>query len=368
MKITEAKTYLMNVPVKKINDSQYTVTGINLLVLKITTDTGIEGFGYNWHTSEGLGVVKKMFDEYISSRLIGMDPLMRLDINRSLMSTHNFGWDPRLGYNGLGVYISSLVDIALWDILCKVEGVPLYKILGAGSDSVEAYNTDGGWLSWPKEDLVSNAIKLKQSGYKSIKLKVGSQNPIDDYYRVKAVREAIGKDMRLMIDANTKWDLETAVYMSRKLQEFDIYWLEEPLNPDDIYAHAELKKRTNIPIALGESLTSLYSFRDYIVNHAVDIVQVDATKVGGITEWLKVANLSEAFGLNVYPHTNIQQPLHAQLVASVPNGKMVEHVDWLADVWKYPIAPENGYFHLGTIKGAGSEVKEKAIEKYVVDQ
>jgi L-alanine-DL-glutamate epimerase-like enolase superfamily enzyme len=366
MKITEAETFLLNIPVNRVNDSQYTVDSINLLVLKISTDAGIDGYGYNWHTADGLDIVKKMFDEYVSIRLIGMDPLMRMNVEKSLMETHNFGWDPRLGYNGIGVYITSLVDIALWDIMCKVNDMPLYRVLGAGSEQVEAYNTDGGWLSWSKEDLVKNAVRLKNSGYKSIKLKVGSRNPMDDYERVESVREAIGYDMKLMIDANTKWDLETAIYMSGKLEKFDIYWLEEPLNPDDIAGHAELRKRTTIPIALGESITNLYSFRDYIVSRAVDIVQVDVTKVGGITEWLKIANLSEAFGLNVYPHTNIQQPLHGQLVASVSNGKMVEHVEWLTDVWRYPVRPEKGYFHLNSIRGAGSEVTEKAIEKFLV--
>ena len=368
MKITGSETFLLKIPVSEIKDSQYTVNSINLLVLKISTDIGIDGYGYNWHTSEGLDIVKKMFDEYVGNRLKGMDPLMRMNVERFLMETHNFGWDPRLGYNGIGVYITSLVDIALWDIMCKIKDMPLYEVLGAGSDQVEAYNTDGGWLSWSEDDLVKNAVRLKNSGYRSIKLKVGSRNPMDDYERVKAVRAAIGYGMKLMIDANTKWDLETAVYMSRKLEEFDIYWLEEPLNPDNIRGHAELRKKTTIPIALGESLTNIYSFRDYIVSGAVDIIQVDVTKVGGITEWLKVANLSEAFGLNVYPHTNIQQPLHGQLVASVPNGKMVEHVDWLTDVWRYPVKPENGYFNLKSVEGAGSEVTEKAIEKFSVKE
>lgn len=137
---------------------------------------------------------------------------------------------------------------------------------------------------------------------------------MDDYDRIKAVREAIGKDMKLMIDANTKWDLEIAIFMSHKIEEFDIYRLDESLNHDDA-------------CTLGESLTSLYSFRDCIINYAIDIVQVNITKVRGITEWLKVASLSEAFDLNIYPHTNIQQPLHAQLFASIPNRNVVAHAD-----------------------------------------
>ncbi len=166
---------------------------------------------------------------------------------------------------------------------------------------------------------------------------------MDDYDRIKAVMEAIGKDMKLMIDANTKWDLEIAIFMSHKIEEFDIYRLDDSLNPDD-------------ECTLGESLTYLYSFRDGIRNYAIDIVQVNVTKVRGITEWLKVASLSEAL-TSIYPHTNIQQPLHAQLFASIPNRNVVEHVDWLSDILKYPITSENGCFHLDTIKGTGSEVK-----------
>ncbi|KJE49493.1 MULTISPECIES: mandelate racemase/muconate lactonizing enzyme family protein [Acidiplasma] len=366
MKIVDAKTYILDIPVDTIKDSQYTVNKINLIVLKLSTDDGIDGYGYNWNTASGMDLPYKMFNKYIKNVIIGEDPFMRLKIMDKITNVNNFGWDPRLGINGLGVYILSMVDMALWDILCKKMDMPLYKVLGAKSDIVEAYNTHGGWLSWPLDKLVENAMELKNEGYNSIKIKVGSKNTDDDYERIKAVRNAVGNKMKIMIDANTKWDLETAIMMSNKLYEFNIYWLEEPLNSLDVRSHKILREKSRIPIALGESLNNEYIFRDYIINNAVDIIQVDATKVSGITEWLKIANLAEAFGINVYPHTNIQQPLHAQLVLSVKNGRMVEHVPWLLDVWKYPLKPENGYFHLNNIKGAGTEIKETAIEKYSV--
>ncbi len=365
MKIKSAETYLLKIPVNEIKDSQYTVDDINLLVLKLITDNGIEGYGFNWNTSSGMDIPKLMFDKYLKNLILNEDPFMRLKIENKLLSVNNFGWDPRLG-NGVEIYILSMLDMALWDILCKYSDLPLYKILGGKTDKIEAYNTHGGWLSWSIDKLVENAINLKKNGYKSIKIKVGSEKNNDDYYRIKAVREAVGNDMRIMIDANTKWDLETAIRMSKKLSEFDIFWLEEPLNSLDIRSHRILREKTDIPIALGESLINKYQFRDYIINKAVDIIQVDATKVKGITEWLEIANLAGAFGINVYPHTNIQQPLHTQLVASISNGIMVEHVPWLLDVWKYPVEPENGYFHLNNIKGVGTEIREDAIEKYKI--
>ncbi len=364
MKIKSTETYLLNIPVSEIKDSQYTVDGINLLVLKITTDNGIEGYGFNWNTSYGMDIPQLMFDKYLKNVLVNEDPFMRLKIYSKLSSVNNFGWDPRLG-SGVEIYIFSMVDMALWDIFCKYSDLPLYKVLGSKTDKVEAYNTHGGWLSWSIQKLTENAIELKKQGYKSIKIKVGSENNDDDYYRIKSVREAVGNDIRIMIDANTKWDLETAIKMSKRLSEFDIYWLEEPLNPLDIRSHSILREKTDIPIALGESLTNKYQFRDYITNKAVDIIQVDSTKVKGITEWLNIANLADDFGINVYPHTNIQQPLHTQLVAAVKNGMMVEHVPWLLDVWKYPVEPENGFFYLNKIKGAGTEVRDDAIEKYI---
>lgn len=369
MKITEVKTHLLKVSLDTpIRDSINSVSYIGLPVLKISTSSGIDGWGFNWNTAGGAEFAREMLDRYMSRKMIGLDPTQRKRVVHDLFFVENFGWDFRLGRNGLAVMAVSMVDMGLWDILCKQAGLPLWRVLGGFREKVEAYNTHGGWLSWSIEELVTNAKKLvTQEGYRAIKIKVGSEDPEDDYERLKAVRSAVGKSVKVMIDANTKWDLETALRWGKKFDEFDLYWFEEPLSPLDIRGHAVLRSRIATPIAVGESIHNRFTFRDYIEQGAVDIVQVDSTKVSGITEWLEVANFAEMHNLNVYPHTNIQQPLHVQLAASCRNSSVVEHVPWLLDVWKTPVEPKEGYFELPQVAGAGTEVRLDAIEKYSVD-
>jgi L-alanine-DL-glutamate epimerase-like enolase superfamily enzyme len=365
LEIKSVESFLLKVPLKSdITDSINTVSYIGLVSLKITTSTGIEGWSFNLTTAGGSEFVNQMLDRYLSRELIGKDPHMRKKITSDLFFVENFGWDFRMGRNGLAVMAVAAVDMALWDILCKESELPLWKVLGGYHDRVEAYDTDGGWLSWSTENLVNNSKRLVSQGYRSIKIKVGSKNPADDYERLKAVRAAVGNSIRVMIDANTKWDLETASYWGRRFEDFDPFWFEEPINPLDIRGHAELRKKINTPIAIGESIHNKFTFRDYIEQRAADIIQVDATKVAGITEWIEVANLAEMYNLNVYPHTNIQQPLHVQLVASSRNASVVENVPWLLDVWKIPIIPKNGFFELPKEPGAGTEIRLDAIERY----
>ncbi len=365
MIIKEVETYFLKVPLDiAIKDSINSVSFIGLPVVKLTADDGTEGWGFNWNTAGGAEFPREMIDRYLKQRIIGEDPTHRKQIISRIFSAENFGWDFRLGRNGLAVMAASMVDMALWDILCKVAGLPLWKVLGAARTRVEAYNTHGGWLSWSIDELVDNTRTLVKEGYSAVKIKVGSANPEDDYTRLEAVRHAVGKSVKVMIDANTKWDLETALRWGRKLSDFDPYWLEEPLNPLDIRGHRILRERISTPIAIGESIHNKFTFRDYIAGEAADIIQVDATKVSGITEWIEVANLAESFNLSVYPHTNIQQPLHVQLVAATRNASVVEHVPWLLDVWKNPVEPVGGYFKLPEQPGAGTEVRMDAIDKY----
>jgi L-alanine-DL-glutamate epimerase-like enolase superfamily enzyme len=367
MKIRNVETHFLKIPLDlTIRDSLYNVSYIGLPAVKLTTDKGIEGWGFNWNTAGGAEFAKEMIDRYLAKHLIGKDPAERKKIISELFFVENFGWDFRLGRNGLAVMAISAIDMALWDIMCKDADLPLWIVLGGYNDRVEAYNTHGGWLSWKIEELVSNAKSLVREGYKSIKLKVGSENPEDDYERLKAVRQAVGNHIKVMTDANAKWDLETAMRWGRKLDDFDPFWFEEPINPLDIRGHVTLRSKITAPIAIGESIHNKFTFRDYLVQGACDILQVDATKVTGITEWIEIANLAEAFNVNVYPHTNIQQPLHVQLVAASRNAHVVEHVPWLLDVWKYQNIPHEGYFELPKVAGAGTEIKQEAIKKYEV--
>lgn len=367
MLIRKVETRLLKVPLStEITDSINTVKYIGLPVIKLITDEGIDGWGFSWYIGGGAEFVTEMIDRYMATRLVGQDPFEKNKITHDLFLVENFGWDFRIGRNGLAVMAVSAVDIALWDILCKKADLPLWKVLGGFRNRIEAYDTNGGWLSWNIEQLVDNSKELVRSGFRAIKLKVGSEDPADDYERLGQVRKAVGNSVKIMIDANTKWDLETAIRWGRKFDDFDPYWFEEPINPLDIKGHVTLRTKISTPIAIGESIHNRFTFRDYITQGACDMIQVDSTKVSGISEWLKIAQFAEMFNIRVYPHTNIQQPVHVQLAATCESASLVEHVPWLLDVWAHPLVPEGGYFELPSHAGTNTEVRDSALEEYGV--
>ncbi len=181
------------------------------------------------------------------------------------------------------------------------------------------YNTHAGWLNFSIDQLVDEARRLLDRGYTALKMKVGLPDTSEDCRRVRAVRECVGETV-LMVDANQKWDLQQATLAAERLAEFDLSWLEEPLHPDDIPAHRALKERSAIPIALGEHVYTTHAFRDYMAVRAVDVVQVDVCRVGGITPWLEVAALAHAHGLRVCPHAGDLMQVHQHLVRAIPNA------------------------------------------------
>lgn len=364
MKITDVQTIVLDVPLQQrtITDSQSAVESVEFILVRIDTDEGVSGWGFNWNYTEGTRAVQVMIDDTYRPKLIGRDPLDHKNLARELfLANHFIG---RVGVTRVGL---CAVNMALWDIRLKLAGMPLWQYLGACKTRVKAYNTDGGWLAWSIDDLVRDMKGLIDRGYDAVKMKIGLPDPREDMRRVKAVREAIGDEIRLMVDANTVWDLKTAKVWGRRLEAYDISWLEEPMLPEDIKAHAELARHVNVPIAVGETIFTKYTFRDYIGSGAVDIVQADATKLMGIDEWLDVAALARAYNLEVIPHTNVQQNLHAQLAAATENVPMVEHCyESIADIWEDPVRVIDGYYTLPEAPGLGCKIRDDVIEKFRV--
>jgi L-alanine-DL-glutamate epimerase-like enolase superfamily enzyme len=229
---------------------------------------------------------------------------------------------------------------------------------------VKAYSTDGGWLTWSTDELIRDATKLVERGFDAVKIKLGRPDPREDFERVKAVRRALGEGVRIMTDANCAWSLGTAKQWGQRLAELDVAWLEEPMHPFDVRAHAELARSIPVPIAVGETIYTRQMFRDFIEQGAVQVVQADATKLTCIDEWLDVAALAHASSLPVIPHTNVQQKLHVQLAMATPAVQMVENCyESIADIWEEPIGVKNGYYELPSEPGVGLRIRDAVIEK-----
>jgi len=363
MKIKEAQSFLLKVPTqRKVADSMQSINFIEIVGINIFTDEDIMGTGYTLTVGAGGSVIQNVIDTLFLNELLGKDPFNVKEIWQQLY----YGKSHWIGRAGVTTMAQSAVDVALWDIIAKKAGRPLWQVLGGCQpENVPTYNTDAGWLDRTEEELKDEMLRLLDEGYKAVKMKVGKPDPHEDYRRVQAVRKAIGEDVTLMIDVNQSWDLVTASIWGKKLEDFDLTWIEEPLHPDDIKAHKVLKNAINIPIALGEHIYTTQSFRDFIQDGAVDIVQVDVTRIGGITPWMEVAAMANINNLKVCPHAGDLMQVHQHLIRTTPNYWYLEALPgFVEDLFKHQIVLERGKCVTPMEPGASTEFLPEIFEKY----
>jgi L-alanine-DL-glutamate epimerase-like enolase superfamily enzyme len=313
VKITDVTTETYRWPRHKpISNGLHTYTHSGLGLVKIHTDEGTLGVG----VSATNGIVQATV-EHLKPELIGEDPI---DVERIW---HKM-WVPKLvGRRGLTTRAIAGIDIALWDLRAKVAGMPLYKLLGGYRNRMPTY-VAGGYYEEGKglKELQQEMLDNVELGAKAVKMKIGAVPIREDVERVKAVREAIGPDVSLLVDANCAYRAYEAVQIARRMEEYDIFWFEEPVAPDDYEGHKRLADMTTIPIATGENEYTRYGFRDLIATGAVPILNADAKVLGGVTEWMKVAALAQAHDLRIAPHGS--QDIHIHLVSAVSNGLVLE--------------------------------------------
>src|SRR3712207_3943591 len=307
---------------KPISNGKHTYTHAGLALVKIETDEGITGIGLG-----GGGRIGRATIEQLTPDLIGEDSI---DVERLW---HKM-WVPKLiGRRGLTTRAISAIDIGLWDIRAKVAGLPLYKLLGGFRDRVPTY-VAGGYYEEGKglRELQREMIDSVEMGARAIKMKVGAGPILEDAERVKAGREAIGPDVQLLIDANCAYRHHQAIALAKRVEEYDVYWFEEPVAPDDYDGHRKVAAATSIPIATGENEYTRYGFRDLIKHDAAAILNADAKVLGGVTEFMKVAALAQAHDLVIAPHGS--QDIHIHLVTAIQNGLILEfYRDTVDPMW-----------------------------------
>ena len=365
MKITAAESFVLRVPIGSgIADSMQFVTQLEFAGLTIRTDAGITGTGYTVTVGHGGAVIQKVIDTLLIDDLVGKDPRNVREIWQQLY----FGKSHWIGRAGATTMAQAATDIALWDINAKAAGLPLWQLLGGARPAdIPIYNTHAGWLNYSIDQLREEALKLIDQGYTALKMKVGLADSREDQRRVEAVRKVIGDGVLLMVDANQKWDLMQASHAARLLEDMDLAWLEEPLHPDDIRSHRVLSQRTSIPIALGEHVYTTHAFRDYIENNAVAVVQVDVCRIGGITPWLEVAAMANAFNLRVCPHAGDLMQVHQHIVKVIPNHWLLEVIPiWEQGPFKHQIRLKDGKCLTPTEPGASTEFTSRAFEQFRV--
>ncbi|WNV86437.1 L-talarate/galactarate dehydratase [Umezawaea sp. Da 62-37] len=337
---------------KVLTGRQRPMTEVVFLFAEIGTADGHEGIGFSYSKrAGGPGLYAHAVE--IAPVLLGEDPS---DIGR--IWTKLVWAGASVGRGGLATQAIAAFDIALWDLKARRAGLPLAKLLGAHRDSVRCYNTSGGFLHTPTGQVLENATASLAEGIGGVKIKVGDPERGADLRRVAAVREHVGDGVALMVDANQQWDRPTAQRMGRALEEFDLTWIEEPLDAHDAVGHAALAASLDTPIASGEMLSSVAEHWELMRHGSVDVLQPDAPRVGGITQFLKLAALAEHHDLQLAPHFAME--IHLHLAAAYPLEPWVEHFDWLEPLFTERLRTEGGRMHLPDRPGLGITLTEQA--------
>jgi L-alanine-DL-glutamate epimerase-like enolase superfamily enzyme len=362
MKITRFEASHFRVPREiwwgslPVSGSLYSISSIELITCEIETDEGQTGFGLTYTVGHGGSAIHATLRDEIGPELL------RRDCRAPETIWHELWF--RLHWVGRGGVVATAIaaaDIALWDARAKSRALPLYEFLGAHRDSIAAYGS-GVNLGYSLDQLVSEAQGFHNLGFDAVKIKVGRSSE-EDIERVRAVRAAVGNRCRLMLDANMGWTLAEAGLRLKRLEPYDIDWLEEPLAPEDIAGHAALQASTTVPLAAGESLFSPWEFASYFRAGAVRIAQPDVTRLG-VTGWLKVAHAAELFHIPIAPH--FVPEIHVHLTCAIPNALRLEYLPWLERLLSSKLEIVDGIARPPSSPGHGVMLDRELLEPYRV--
>lgn len=358
--IVEARAWQCDIPVLQARtDAVQEFLRQETVLVEVQTDDGATGVGYSYTIGTGGRAVLALLRGYLLPKLMNQDVTAPEAIwerlRRSTLSTM---------VGPITTLALAAIDTAVWDVRAKLLDVSLWRLAGGAQVDLAVYDTEGGWLHFTVDELVVNAARAIESGCAGVKVKVGKPSPAEDVERLRAVRETIGAGVSLMVDANQGFTRDEAQRRARSFEQFDLTWLEEPLPADDVDGHAQLSRSTCIPLAVGETLYSLGQFRDYLVRDAALVLQPDVARIGGITPWLKVAHLAQAFEVPVAPHFLME--LHVSLAAAVPNGRWLEWIPELREVTRTSMNMKEGRAVPPDDPGIGILWDMEALERHRV--
>jgi L-alanine-DL-glutamate epimerase-like enolase superfamily enzyme len=328
-------------------------TASGSVLLRIRTDAGITG----WASSSfgmiagGPRVVQTVLEEEVKPVLVGKDPAFPRRIRADLWKALEYQ-----GVGGATQFAIAAVDIAVWDILGKSANLPVYKMLGAFRDRLPVYSMCG-WY-YDNDDDLSHFKRViteaAEQGYQAVKIKVGRGSLDDDTRRIRVAQDVLGKGKRLMVDANQVFNRNDALRRGRVYQEMGCFWYEEPLPPQEMEGYAELARELDMRIATGENLNTKYAFADLISRRGADVVQPDNRRAGGVTEWMEIAAIADAYGLELASHGGGATNLN--MLLAMPNAIYMESSG--------PQKIRDGEVGAPEEPGMSSEVSESEIKKY----
>ncbi|MFC1816103.1 mandelate racemase/muconate lactonizing enzyme family protein [Thermodesulfobacteriota bacterium] len=355
MKIKNVRTIKVNIPTTEPVTRQ-ALRSIGCVLVFLDTDEGITGESLLsiWGDNR-LDLLNSMVAS-LKTEVVGEDPFYAERIWQKLWREVK-----SLGQKGLTMFGLSAIDRACWDIVGKAAGLPIHKLLGACRDEVPVY-ASGLWFFQDIDEITTDAKKYLAEGFRAIKMRIGKPRIEEDVERVRAVRQAIGPDVDLMADANQRLNVEHAIRLGRRLEEFNLTWYEEPVPAYDLDGSARVAAALDIPIALGESEYNRYGFRKILEMKAADVLMPDIARVGGITELVKVAHMAEAYHVPVSPHVYPEQSL--QIMGAVSNATYLEYMPWFSMLYQEKIQVNDGLAMLPNKPGIGFNFNPETIERY----
>ena len=360
MKICDLRIRAYSAPYETpIINGKYTYLSTDVVICEILTDEGVTGTGWAHGTDLVVDTMRSL-----KERIIGEDPFNVERIWEKMYLPKVYG------RKSFATRAISAVDIAMWDIMGKAAGRPVRQMLGGFADKIPAYIAGGYYEKGKGHDGLRDEMRRNiASGAKAIKMKIGLVSIDKDLERVDVVRETIGPDIKLLVDANNAYNRMDAFKMGRELDKRDIFWFEEPLHPEDLEGCAELRRRIDTPIAIGENEYTRWGFKQLIDAGCAQVLNADAQVLGGITEWKKVADLAMASHIMVAPHGD--QEIHTHLVSAVPNGLIAEYYDsntniLLKEMFASHIKLDtDGCVQAPQAPGLGVDIQYAKIEKYL---
>jgi L-alanine-DL-glutamate epimerase-like enolase superfamily enzyme len=367
MKITHIQSNVVRLPAEEQLANGPVMSGAtrDIVTLRIGTDEGIEGVGLTYYGGfyggPVIGALKIMVDQ-LGAMIVGQNPLA---IEATVGKLHALGHN--LGPGGVFMQAIAAIDIALWDIKGKAMNLPLGKLVGGHRDRVITYASGALMRFYSLEQVVKAAPRLVEKGFRQMKMQLalpGNTRPEVEVQRARAIRDAIGPNIDLMCDINQRWSVHQAIDIGRRVEDVHLYWLEDVTQHDDYDGMARVSDALATPVAGGEYGFGIVPFRHMLEARSVDIVMIDLMRVGGITQWLKVAAMAEAFNHPVISH--VLPELHVHLVAGVPNGLTVEYIAWSSPLWEEMPRMENGELILPDRPGHGLKFNEEVVKRYSV--
>jgi L-alanine-DL-glutamate epimerase-like enolase superfamily enzyme len=357
--IESIQTDYFLVPLETVlSDSTHgSIPHFELVTVRVTDSDGAQGMGYTYAVNSGARAFHALIEDYLAPVVVGQDP------DRTEKIWQDMWW--AVHYSGRGGHATSAisaVDVALWDLRARRVDQPLWRFFGGYDPQVPVY-AGGIDLDFTIEALLEQADRFQEQGYRAIKMKAGRPSLREDVERVRRMREHLGDDFPLMVDANMKWSADQAVRAARALEEFNLLWIEEPTIPDDVAGHVRVVREGRTPVATGENMHTLYEFHTLMVAGGLTYPEPDVTNCGGMTIFRKIGALAEAHNLPLTSHGAHDLTVH--LLAAAPNRTFMESHGFSLDSYLAdPMVIVDGYTAAPERPGHGIVLDWDALEAH----